>query len=429
VPADFSFLHVADLHLDTPFEGIGQVAPPVASALREASLCALDNIVEIALKSQVAFVVIAGDIYDGPERGIRAQLRFRDALARLSEAGVATFIVHGNHDPLDGRWNAVDSWPPLVTVFGSTEVGCRTVERDGQVLATIQGISYSSRDVTENLALSFTAPDGPGLHIGILHCNVGGASSGHADYSPCSLADLHRTGIDYFALGHVHSRRVLSGGDGEPWVVYAGNTQGRSPKPSEEGPKGATLVEVRDHKVAGISFVACDGVRFTSATCRCDELADLGELEDALAEIAEGARAAGEGRPIVLRVRLCGATSLHEVLAVPGAVLQLLSRLRDREDEDPIFCWWDRLEDDTTGLIDLEALRGRQDFEGELLSIAEVLGSDAEERRKLSSELCRSVPVALRPMVDELLRDEPGGPELVRRALRLCYDALSTTTS
>src|ERR1039458_9878131 len=81
---DFSFVHAADLHLDTPFKGIGSTAPHVAEQLREASLAAFDSLVDLCLERRVAFLVVAGDIYDGPERGLRSphpgSLRCRPAV-------------------------------------------------------------------------------------------------------------------------------------------------------------------------------------------------------------------------------------------------------------------------------------------------------------------------------------------------------------
>ena len=132
---DFSFVHAADLHLDTPFKGIGSTAPHVAEQLREASLAAFDSLVELCLERHVAFLVVAGDIYDGPERGLRAQLRFRDGLARLSAAGIASFVVHGNHDPVETGWSALGGpWPDHVTVFGTGTVKAVPVEIDGIAL-------------------------------------------------------------------------------------------------------------------------------------------------------------------------------------------------------------------------------------------------------------------------------------------------------
>ncbi|MCB0971585.1 MAG: metallophosphoesterase, partial [Acidimicrobiales bacterium] len=96
----FSFLHAADLHLDTPFTNVGGFPDHVADALREASLQAWDQLVEEASRRQVAFVLLAGDLYDGAERGIRAQRAFLDGVTRLADEGIRTLLVHGNHDPV-----------------------------------------------------------------------------------------------------------------------------------------------------------------------------------------------------------------------------------------------------------------------------------------------------------------------------------------
>ena len=102
----FRFLHAADLHLDTPFTGMRRVDASLVATLRDATTRAFDNLVNAALEHSVAFVVIAGDIYDGPERGVRAQLAFRNGLDRLAQAGIRSFVVHGNHDPLEDGWSA-----------------------------------------------------------------------------------------------------------------------------------------------------------------------------------------------------------------------------------------------------------------------------------------------------------------------------------
>ena len=73
----FRFLHAADLHLDTPFTRLTDVPEPVAAALRDASLQAFENLIDTAIAEQVAFVLFAGDIYDGAQRGVRAQLACR----------------------------------------------------------------------------------------------------------------------------------------------------------------------------------------------------------------------------------------------------------------------------------------------------------------------------------------------------------------
>ncbi len=436
---DFCFVHAADLHLDTPFKGIGATTPTVATALREASLEAFDNLIDLCLARRAAFLVIAGDIYDGAARGIRAQLRFRTGLDRLSRAGIATFVVHGNHDPVDSGWSAVTDWPPLVTIFGTAGVDAVPVVRDGTQVALVQGISYWRRDVTENLALRFSGRRGPGLQVGLLHCNVSGAGEGHSDYSPCSVEDLARIGLDYWALGHVHSRTVLSGrpyGD-EPWIVYPGNLQARSPKPSERGPKGAVVVEVRGGDVADIEFVACDRIRFATVGVDLNPLHSLDSVRDALEEAARSALDAADSRSIVVRALLSGRSDIHQALKGNGAVSELLESLRDGFETSGPCVWWDRIDDVSEPLIDVEQLRHGSDFAADLISLAESLKgalSDREEGASLDSgvpqdlldEITASLPKALR---SRALALEISGEELLSLGLMTALDELGVSGS
>jgi exonuclease SbcD len=43
-PVPFSFIHTADLHLESPFEGLHAVEPEVAAVLREATFRAFETL-------------------------------------------------------------------------------------------------------------------------------------------------------------------------------------------------------------------------------------------------------------------------------------------------------------------------------------------------------------------------------------------------
>src|SRR6185295_2474287 len=112
-----------------------------------------------------------------------------------------------------------------------------------------------------------------GLHVGVLHCNVG-AQPDHLAYSPCSIADLTAAGMDYWALGHIHRHLRLA--EGRPWIVYPGSLQ--AGKSSEVGPRGAVLVEAAGSAVERVDFVELDRIRFMQVEVDISNETDLHSL-------------------------------------------------------------------------------------------------------------------------------------------------------
>ena len=295
------FVHAADLHLDSPFRGIRNEAPShVEGALSSATFDAYRNIIDLCLREQVAALLVAGDIYDGADRSLRAQLHFADGLAQLEKAGIRSFIRHGNHDPLDG-WEARLDLPAGCVRFGP-EVDGFPVFPDEPERATVHGVSYPTREVRENLTPLFAeAGSGQGFNIGLLHANVGG-NPDHDSHAPCSVSDLAETGLDYWAMGHVHTRRTLR--ERNPTIVYPGNPQGRHP--NEPGARGVYLVEVDDHGAAHLDFRPMDMVRWETLSLDIGPLDTERALIDAVNSPAEEALAGSQGRSVVARLELAG---------------------------------------------------------------------------------------------------------------------------
>jgi exonuclease SbcD len=379
VPApNFRFVHAADLHLDTPFASLGKVAPEIAGRLRNASLEAFDALVRMAVEREAAFVIFAGDIYNCADRGVRAQLRFLRGVERLGQYGIRVFVAHGNHDPLDG-WSAVRRRPANLTVFGSDAADPFTVGPLDAPWAHLYGISYPRRDVTENLALRFKRREAPGLHIGVLHANVGNQAE-HLAYSPCTVADLAETGMDYWALGHIHQyQRLVEGG---PWIIYPGSLQ--AVKSSEIGPRGAVVAEVFDGAVQSVEFAALDRVRFARAEVNIAGKPDLRALQKAiLAHTVSGAT------DLLLTVTLTGRGPLHRDLRREGALDDLLREVRDELGTASPFVWVDRIVDRTAAELDREAIARRGDFSSELIRLSNDLRARPQVFKELTEEVWR----------------------------------------
>ena len=422
----FRFLHAADLHLDTPFTGMRRVDASLVATLRDATTLAFDNLVNAALEHSVAFVVIAGDIYDGPERGVRAQLAFRNGLDRLAQAGIPSFVVHGNHDPVEDGWSAVRKWPDGVTVFGSESVATVPVERDGQRLALIHGISYARRETKDNLALGFRRDQAECFQVGVLHCNAG-AHADYAPYSPCSVDDLVSAGLDYWALGHVHLRKFLH--EGGPWIAYPGNLQGLSPKPSERGAKGALLVGVDDGQVASVDFLSLDVVRFDAFDMDIAERIDMADLIDALVGAARERAATHGGRTAVLRVSLTGRGAVHLDLRRSHVRDQVLVPVRTALASATPAVWLDAIDDRTSPELDIAALRGRGDFAADLIATVDSLLATPAGRADLIASYVAGLPGGdLRQLLGTAVDALPADDE-IRRALEMALDRVTATES
>ncbi|MBW1721649.1 MAG: DNA repair exonuclease [Deltaproteobacteria bacterium] len=412
----FSFVHAADLHLDTPFSAVRRNNEELGSALRRAAFDAFEGLIRLCLEKTVDFLLVAGDVFDGGERSIQAQVRFRAGLERLSEAGIRTLVVHGNHDPLSS-WSSSLQWPPGVHVFGE-RLETVPVEREGRLLARVQGISHPKRDERRNLARLFRR-ENAAFHIGLLHANVG-SDTGHEPYAPCSLGDLREAGMDYWALGHVHSRRILS--PDSPAVVYPGTIQGRNIR--EAGEKGCYLVRVSESREIDLEFHPTDMIRWILREIRINGLETEQDLLETLERTCEEISLDGAGRPAIARIRLTGSGPLHRRLMRPEWVDELLEVLREAWMARDPFLWVERLERDTSPPADLETLARGEDFLGELLRYSRALRREPDFEERIRRELA---PLFETPWSRNFLDPPDPGKlkELLRAAEGICFEELS----
>ncbi len=370
--ARIRFVHAADLHLDSPFVGIRAAAPDnVASALHDATFTAYENIIELCVDEEVDALLVAGDVYDSADRSLRAQLKFVDGLKRLDEAGIRSFVCHGNHDPLDG-WEARLDYPPSCTRFGA-EFEAVPVFKDDPGRAVVHGISYPTRDVYDNLVPQLGKVDPDTFSIGLMHANVDG-NADHAAYAPCSLADLVFAGIGYWALGHVHTRQVLS--DRSPTVVYPGNSQGRHP--NERGERGVYLVEVDDDGAVSLDFRAVDTVRWERPALDISDMETDQDLIDGLHQGMEDALEGSAGRSVVVRIALSGRGPLHGSLRQPSFIEGVMDDLNREWAERSPFAWCERIEDETAPPFNREERVVGSDFLAEVLKTADRVKEDPE---------------------------------------------------
>ena len=300
----FQFIHAADIHLDSPLIGLSRYEGLPVEQIRLATREAFDNLIRLAISQKVAFVLIAGDLYDGDWRDASTGMFFTSRMGRLREHGIPVFLVRGNHDAASQITRSLHL-PENVHVFDETTP---STFRLNDLNVAVHGQSFASQHVRANLAANYPMAEPGWLNIGLLHTSAGGYSE-HETYAPCSLDDLKAKEYDYWALGHVHTAATLNT---DPHVVFPGNIQGRSIR--ETGPRGCCLVTVdNSRRVSACDFVPLDSFRWHSLSIDLSGVSDPQEfdrkVETALKTISQTAE-----RMLLLRVVLTGTTPMHAQL-------------------------------------------------------------------------------------------------------------------
>ena len=296
----FQFIHAADIHLDSPLRGLMRFDSAPVERIQSATREAFQNLVQLAIDECVAFVLIAGDLWDCDWPDSAPGLFFINQAARLGKAGIPIFVVKGNHDAHSQLTTAIRRWPENVTMFSHKKADMVLLSKWN---VAIHGQSYAAQHVTGDLSAGYPPPVPGAFNIGLLHTCL---EDGGTDYAPACVDKLAASGYQYWALGHIHQRRDLSR-DGVH-IEFPGNPQGRSIR--ETGPKGCSLVTVADDRTVTSRFEPLDVVRWQELTVAGDD----DDIENRVRQALEQALAANAGRLLAARLHIKGSVTGGEAL-------------------------------------------------------------------------------------------------------------------
>ncbi|MGD9476908.1 metallophosphoesterase family protein [Shinella sp. G-2] len=299
----FRFLHTADLHLDSPLASLALRNADLGDLVRGATRKALERIVDLAIAERVDAVIVAGDLYDGSQTSMATALFLMGQMRRLEAADIRVFLIRGNHDAQSQITREL-TFPPNVHVFDGRGKPVKAGALANGREVHVHGVSFANPHAPASLLPTYRAPVPDAVNIGLMHTSLAGASR-HDPYAPVGLSDLAAHGFDYWALGHIHQRRVHLE---KPWIVMPGNPQGRDI--NEGGPKGITLATVAEDGIITCAVHPVAVAIFERLAVDLSGIEDwpgmLAAAEDVLAE----ARGAAGGAHLVARLTLSGATPL-----------------------------------------------------------------------------------------------------------------------
>lgn len=407
----FSFIHAADIHLDSPLLGLERYEGAPVEQLRKATRRAFENLVELALAEEVLFVLVAGDLYDGDWKDYKTGLFFADQLGRLKEAGIKVYIAAGNHDA-GNRMTRQLRLPENAHVFPSRKPETFFLKEHN---VAIHGQSYAVQDTTENLARGYPDAAKDYFNIGVLHSCLDGRE-GHAPYAPCNIGELAGKGYDYWALGHVHTPEIVSQ---NPWIVFPGNLQGRNIR--ERGERGAVLVTVDDRHHAVVERRSLDVMRWQYCQINAAEVQTTDQLMGSFVEQLGKIAANAVGRLLALRVEVMGQTQLHDELLADAAHWREEFRAAALGSSDDI--WLEKIKFLTEPLA-RSALMDGENILGAIEAEVQTAHASDEDIAELEAELKKELSGLLTRLPTEVF-DDGERPDSTDGLKRLINDAAS----
>lgn len=206
-----SFIHCADLHF-TNNHKYGRINPVTNLNHRfEQQIDNFDFMCKYALKSNISFVVVSGDVYDVPNPPSREKMVVTSTITKWASAGLKFYILEGNHDS-NGLWSAL----------GDFDI-CNL---DNNIFIFREDMAHNGNKVfvpwnCHNLPKYEMEKFGPGFLSAHVSVQGGDFGHGHTSQEGHSIQSLFNLGYQYIALGHFHKFQMWQ--DNDQIIAYSGS--------------------------------------------------------------------------------------------------------------------------------------------------------------------------------------------------------------
>ena len=271
-------LAIGDMHLG---RAPSRLPPELAARSGELGPAeAWRRAVAAAMATGVKAVLLAGDVVEKDDDFFEAYRELGQGVRRLTDANIQVIGVAGNHDVrvLPRLAERI----PQFQLLGSGGEWERCEISAGNEAVSLWGWSFPQAQVHRSPLANACLERGPGINLGLLHCDRDGAP-GQSPYAPVAGSALHQAGLDGWLLGHIHKPDDLAApsptGRFSP-NGYLGSLAGLDR--SETGPRGPWLITLAGGQMAQVEQLPLAPLRWHHLQVPLDDLNEAGEAQDRL---------------------------------------------------------------------------------------------------------------------------------------------------
>lgn len=259
------FIHIADVHLDSPFKTISDRAD-IGVERRLEQRNALKKVIEYIKQNNIEYLFISGDLYEQDYIRESSIYFLNELFKEIPDTKI--YIAPGNHDPfIKNSFYATFNWNKNVKIFTNV---VQKVENDG---VNIYGFGFNNFEMNDNQIKNIELDEPEKINILITHGDLG-----ESKYNYMNLQDIKNIGFDYVALGHIHKRNDTTN------IVYPGSLI--SFGFDELGEHGMIVGEIKE-KVLNKKFVKIDDREFVEQELDVSNILSEEELIEKINNINE----------------------------------------------------------------------------------------------------------------------------------------------
>lgn len=266
------FLHIADMHFDTPFTTLNSKGD-FGKLRRLEQREIFSKIINYIKENKIYYLFIAGDLYEHNYIRKSTIEYINELFKTIPETKI--FITPGNHDPyIKNSMYYNFNWNENVKIFTSKIEKVETEEAD------IYGVGFSDFYFNNSNIENIIIENKNKINILITHGTLDASNKEELQYNPIKKNNLKKLGFDYIALGHIHKTDYNS--EENQNIVYPGSTI--SMGFDELGKHGFIVGNIEKNKL-DIDFVPVDNREFKELEFDITQIKSQEELIEKLNNI------------------------------------------------------------------------------------------------------------------------------------------------